>query len=236
MAHRGCDYRKDEAEGIVSESTDRKGVVDRRDAVKAMAMLPFAASWSWTLPQIERASRGVSESLAAAPAYVPKFFNAAEWQTVRMLSDYVIPRDDRSGSATDAKVPEFMDWIMNDKETSDNTRVAMRGGLAWLDLQAEERFGTMFRRASDAQRRAILDDIAWPAKAKPEFSQGVAFFNRFRDLTASGFFSSEMGYKDVRFVGNVFNPGWNGCPPEANAKLGVSPDVMKTRIPVQRGS
>ena len=54
-------------------------------------------------------------------------------------------------------------------------------------------------------------------------SQGVAFFNRFRDLTASGFFSSEMGWKDVRFVGNVFNPGWNGCPPEAMTKLGVSP-------------
>jgi hypothetical protein len=45
-----------------------------------------------------------------------------------------------------------------------------------------------------------------------------------------------MGYKDVKFVGNVFNPNWNGCPPEANAKLGVSPDVMKTRIPVQRST
>ncbi len=228
------DYRKDEAEGTVSEATEKKNGLDRRDAVKAMAMLPFATSWHWTLPQIERASRGVNESLGA-PAYVRKFFNATEWQTVRMLSDYVIPRDERSGSATDAKVPEFMDWIMNDKETSDSTRVAMQGGLAWLDLQAEERFGAMFRKATDIQRRAILDDIAWPGKAKPEFSQGVEFFNRFRDLTASGFFSSEMGYKDVRFVGNVFNPNWNGCPPEANAKLGVSPDVMKTRIPIQRG-
>jgi len=79
----------------------------------------------------------------------------------------------------------------------------------------------------------VLDDIAWPAKARPEMSHGVAFFNHFRDLTASGFFSSEMGWKDVRYVGNTFNPTWNGCPPEAMAKLGVSQDVMKTRVRVE---
>jgi hypothetical protein len=129
-----------------------------------------------------------------------------------------------------------MDWLLADKEASQSSKVAMRGGLAWLDLEASERFGKTFVTATDAQRRQILDDIAWPKKAKPELSQGVAFFNRFRDLTASGFFSSEIGYKDVKYVGNVFNPGWNGCPPEANAKLGVSPDVMKTRIPVQRST
>ena len=205
--------------------------MDRRDAVKALAMLPFAFAWDLTPPQLERATAAF---LTPAAPYVPKFFTRAEWQTVRMLADYIIPRDDRSGSATDAKVPEYMDWLMNDKEASANTKVAMRGGLAWLDLQASERFSTTFVKASDAQRRQILDDISFPKKAKPEFSQGVEFFNRFRDLTAAGFFSSEMGYKDVNFVGNVAQPSWNGCPPAANAKLGVSHDLMKTRVPVQR--
>jgi hypothetical protein len=79
----------------------------------------------------------------------------------------------------------------------------------------------------------VLDDIAWPKKARPEMSHGVAFFNRFRDLTAAGFFSSEMGWKDVRYVGNVFNPGWAGCPPAALAKLGVTGDEMKTRVAVE---
>jgi hypothetical protein len=205
--------------------------MDRREAVKALALIPFAFSWDLTAPQMERASRVFTAS--AAP-YVRKFFTLHEWQTASMLADYIIPRDERSGSATDAKVPEYMDWLLADKESSENARTAMRGGLAWLDLQASERFGTTFIQAADAQRRQILDDIAWPAKAKPELSQGVAFFTRFRDLTASGFFSSEMGYKDVKFVGNVALPAWNGCPPEANAKLGVSHDLMKTRIPVQR--
>jgi gluconate 2-dehydrogenase gamma chain len=206
--------------------------MDRREAVKALALLPFAFSWDITTTQLERAA-GVFTEPAAAP-YVPKFFTGHEWRTASMLADYIIPRDERSGSATDAKVPEYMDWLLADKEASENSKIAMRGGLAWLDLQASERFGTTFIRATDAQRRQILDDIAWPRKAKPEFSQGVAFFTRFRDLTASGFFSSEMGYKDVKFAGNVALPSWNGCPPEANAKLGVTHDLMKTHAPVQR--
>jgi hypothetical protein len=206
--------------------------MDRREAVKALALLPFAFSWDLTTPQIERAAR-VFTAPATAP-YIPKFFTAHEWQTASMLADYIIPRDERSGSATDAKVPEYMDWLLADKESSENSRTAMRGGLAWLDVEASERFGTTFIKATDAQRKQILDDIAWPKKAKPELSQGVAFFNRFRDLTASGFFSSEMGYKDVKFVGNVALPSWTGCSPEANAKLGVSHDLMKTRVPVQR--
>src|SRR5687767_6837889 len=205
--------------------------MDRRNAVKAMALMPFAISWDLTAPQIERAAR-VFESPSVAP-YAPQFFTAAEWLTVTMLADYVIPRDARSGSATDAKVPEYMDWLMADKEASETTRVAMRGGLAWLDLETSERFGKTFVASTDPQRRQVLDDIAWPKKARPEMSQGVAFFNRFRDLTAGGFFSSEMGWKDVRYVGNVFNPGWSGCPPAALAKLGVTGDEMKTRIPVE---
>lgn len=212
--------------------SDTKPGMDRRDAVKAMAALPFALSWDLSAPQMERASR-VFALPASEAAFAPQFFSPAEWETVRMLVDYIIPRDARSGSATDAKVPEYMDWLMADKEASETTRVAMRGGLGWLDLECSERFGETFVKSSDAQRRQVLDDIAWPKKARPEMRHGVAFFNRFRDLTAAGFFSSEMGYKDVKFVGNVFNPDWNGCPPEAMQKLGVSHDVMKTRIPVE---
>ncbi|MBA3342334.1 MAG: gluconate 2-dehydrogenase subunit 3 family protein [Gemmatimonadaceae bacterium] len=206
--------------------------MDRRDALKAMALLPFAASWDLSAPQIERATRALALATQdpRAPAYVPKFFTRPEWKTVRMLADYVIPRDSRSGSASDAKVPEYIDWLMADKEASEFSRVSMRGGLAWLDLECSERFGKTFVASTDAQRRQVLDDIAWPKKAPPELAHGVSFFNRFRDLTASGFFSSSMGYNDVRFVGNVFNPGWNGCPTEAMAKLGVSQDLMKTRV------
>ncbi len=217
----------------MSDDLSSKPGVARRDAIKALAMLPLAAAWEFSTPQLARAATVFSPEFAADVAgtpYAPKFFTAREFKAVGVLADMIIPADDRSGSATDAKVPAYIDWLMADSETSRDDRTSMRGGLAWLDLQASVRFGKAFVTASDAERRQILDEIAWPKKAKPEMGPGVEFFNNFRDLTASGFFSTELGYKDVRFVGSTFNPGYNGCPPEAMAKLGVSPDVMKTRV------
>jgi hypothetical protein len=191
--------------------------------------------------QVERALEAMetlesqAPSLQSQPApYVPKFFTQAEWRLVRVLSDYVIPRDAKSGSATDARVPEYMDFLLSDREASESSKVSMRGGLGWMNRESRDRFGVTFVAATDSQRRTILDDIAWPAKARPEMSQGVAFFNRFRDLTASGFFSSQMGWKDLQYLGNVSNPSWHGCPPAAMEKLGVSQDLMATRIPVSR--
>ncbi|HET7457154.1 MAG TPA: gluconate 2-dehydrogenase subunit 3 family protein [Gemmatimonadaceae bacterium] len=166
----------------------------------------------------------------------PRFFTTREWKTVRLLADYVIPRDDRSGSATDAKAPEFVDFMLADKETKESTRIAMRGGLAWLDLESRRRFQKTFVGATDAQRRQILDDIAWPAKAKPEHSAGVAFFTRFRDAIASGFYSSAMGWKDLQYVGNVANPTWQGCPAPALAKLGVSYEDYEASLAARRRS
>lgn len=214
--------------------------ISRRDALKAFAMVSSVNLLDIGAPQLERALRGVA-ALSDEPGqqgqqqpYVPKFFTAREWRLVRMLADYVIPRDARSGSATDAKVPEYMDFLLADKDASASSRVAMRGGLAWIDTEARERFNTSFVGATDAQRRQILDDIAWPAKARPEHSHGVAFFNRFRDLTASGFFSSATGWKDVQYIGSVFNPSWQGCPQPALDKLGVSYDLMDIRVKIDQ--
>jgi gluconate 2-dehydrogenase subunit 3-like protein len=210
--------------------------MNRRDALKAFAIVSTANFLEVGAPQMERAFRGM-EALAEVgqearqPSYAPKFFSRREWPLVRMLSDYVIPRDARSGSATDARVPEFMDTLLSDKDASDASKTAMHGGLAWIDNESRSRFGRVFVNASDAQRRQILDDIAWPAKAKPEFSHGAAFFTRFRDLTASGFFSSAMGWKDVQYMGNVFHH-WDGCPQPALDKLGVSYDLMNNRVKI----
>ncbi len=212
----------------MSDDTNKSGIA-RRDAIKALSLLPFAAAWEFSSPQLARAATVFSPE-ATPVNYAPKFFTPSEWKTVRMLVNYIIPADTRSGSATDAKVPEYMDFLLSDKDASESSKVAMHGGLGWIDFTSVERFGTTWAKSTDAQRRQVLDDIAWPAKAKPGNSHGVTFFNRFRDLTASGFFSSEMGWKDVRFVGNTFNATWDGCPPAAMAKLGVSHSLMNTRV------
>ena len=206
--------------------------ISRRAMMQWLAAAPAIGAIEWSSAQTALAAehlKALTDPGAGGAPYTPKFFNHHEWGTVVVLVDYVIPRDERSGSATDAKVPEFMDWIMADSNTSDATRTAIRGGLAWLDLACEDRFGKPFTACRDVERRQLLDDIAWPGKAKPEYSQGVAFFSRFRDLTASGFFSSAMGWKDVQYLGNVAVPVWNGCPPAALEKLGVNDAMMDAR-------
>ncbi len=200
--------------------------VTRRDVIRLLAVAPLAAAFRWAPESASRAAALAREALDRGAPYEPKFFTAHEWDTVRTLVDLIIPKDERSGSATEAGVPEFMDFMLGDDP---DLQTPIHGGLAWLDHECDDRYGKTFVACSGAERGAVLDDIAWPKKAKPEHSAGVAFFNSFRDFTASGFFSSRMGVQDLRYIGNTFVAEWRGCPPEALAKLGVSYDLMKPR-------
>ena len=217
--------------------TPERHGVSRRQALKVLGAVPAAAALGQQAPVQQPYKPGntsqVPTHAVVGAAHGPKFFNAHEWKTLRVLMDYIIPRDEASGSATDAKVPEYLDYLLAEKDANVNEQVAMHGGLAWIDTESLKRFGKTFVAASDAERRQILDDIAYPEKAKPELSNGVAFFSRLRDRTASGFYSSSIGWKDVQYIGNVFNPGYDGCPPEALAKLGVSYDLMQSRVSPQ---
>jgi hypothetical protein len=146
-----------------------------------------------------------------------KFFDEHEMATIAVLADIIIPKDDRSGSATDAKVPEFIEFIVKDIPEH---QTPMRGGLRWLDLQSFNRFEKPFKDASPAQQISLVDDIAYPNKVKPGMLQGVEFFNRMRDLTASGFFTTEMGVKDLGYVGNKPNR-WEGVPQDVLKQYGL---------------
>jgi gluconate 2-dehydrogenase gamma chain len=214
--------------------------LSRRDALTIMAVTPLATALGTTPAVIERAMAAAEQAQQQATqtpgqqpppgVYQPKFFNAHEWRTVRVLTDLIIPRDARSGSATEAGVPEFMDFMMIDRPTM---QLQMRGGLRWLDNRSHTRFSKRFLTLTAAQRSSVLDEIAYPDKAPTDLSHGVSFFNFFRDLTAAGFFSSKMGVKDIGYIGNEWRH-WEGCPPAALQRLGVSHDLMKTRIPVEK--
>ena len=189
--------------------------ISRRTLLQLAASAPMAAAFSFTGTEVLEAS---TQARRAVAPFKPKFFTAHEYETVRILVDLIIPKDARSGSATDAGVPQFMDFFMTDNPGRQN---AMRGGLAWLDLECHRRFSLDFTGCTDAQRREVLDDISWPQRVKPAVSHGVPFFNSFRDLTASGFFTSQMGIEDLDYQGNVFVGAWTGCPDEVLKKLGL---------------
>jgi gluconate 2-dehydrogenase gamma chain len=237
IRHPEAPERSEGAEGPLSVEEESKSpaAISRRRALTILGMVPAAAAIG-QVPQTQNpvnppaTSHNPATTATVGAPRAPRFFNKHEWATLGMLVDYIIPRDERSGSATDAKVPEYIDYLLAEKDANVNEQVQMHGGLLWIDTESNKRFGKTFISASDAQRRQILDDIAYPQKAKPGMMYGVSFFNRLRDRTASGFFSSAMGWKDVQYIGNVFNPAYDGCPPAALDKLGVSYDVMTTRI------
>jgi gluconate 2-dehydrogenase gamma chain len=156
----------------------------------------------------------VEDRMAEEKAYLEKlskeakFFSQHEMSTITILADIIVPKDAVSGSASDAKVPEFLEFIVKDMPSH---QTPMRGGLRWLDMQCLKQFEKSFVDCTEHQRIQMVDQIAYPEKAKPEMAQGVAFFNLMRDLTLTGFYTSEIGVKDLDYRGNVPNK-WNGVP------------------------
>jgi hypothetical protein len=148
------------------------------------------------------------------------FFDKHEMKTISILADIIIPKDGTSGSATDAGVPDFIEYIAKDMPQH---QVPLRGGLKWLDIQCMKRYEKTFSDCSEPQQLEIVDQIAYPDQAKPDMQQGVAFFNRMRDLTACGFFTSKIGIADLGYAGNQPNQ-WDGVPQDVLDQYGVKYD------------
>ncbi|MDQ4142077.1 MAG: gluconate 2-dehydrogenase subunit 3 family protein [Bacteroidota bacterium] len=149
-----------------------------------------------------------------------KFFTKEEMATIAILCDIIIPADDRSGSATDAKVPEFIEFMAKDLP---NNQTPLRGGLRWLNIKSMKMFDKPFADASKEQQIKLVDLIAYPEKAAPENAQGVAFFTLMRNLTATGFFTSKMGIEDLQYMGNQPN-AWDGVPEDVLKQYGLAYD------------
>ncbi|MDP4265213.1 MAG: gluconate 2-dehydrogenase subunit 3 family protein [Bacteroidota bacterium] len=158
------------------------------------------------------------------------FFTDHELATITLLGDIIIPKDEVSGSASDAKVPEFIEFIVKDMPQH---QTPMRGGLRWLDMQCLTRFDKTFKDCSHEQQIEIVNDIAYPVikdkngkllskrTIKPGYEQGVSFFSLVRNLTATGFYTSAIGMKDVGYMGNTPNQ-WNGVPEDVLKQYGLA--------------
>jgi hypothetical protein len=147
-----------------------------------------------------------------------KFFTDDEMKTIAVLADIIIPADEISGSASEAGVPAFIEFIVKDMPAH---QTPMRGGLRWLDLHCYKNYGQPFVSCTEKQQYEVVDAIAYPRKAKPGMEQGVAFFSLMRNLTASGFYTSRIGVADLGYEGNRPNQ-WKGVPDEVLAKYGLA--------------
>lgn len=174
-------------------------------------------STSTETPDVLEAGREPFEIERDRKLLSEKFFDEHEMATIAVLADIIIPKDERTGSATDAGVPDFIEFIVKDIPEH---QVPIRGGLRWLDMECLKRFEKPFVECSSEQQITVVEDIAYPFRIKPGMEQGVAFFNRMRDLTATGFFTSEIGLQDLDYQGN--RPGqWNGVPEDILVQYGL---------------
>jgi hypothetical protein len=156
-----------------------------------------------------------------------KFFTEHEMNTITVLADIIIPKDDISGSASDAKVPQFIEFIVHDMP---NHQVPMRGGLRWLDMQCLKRFNKSFVDCSKEEQLQLVELIAYPerVKDKPDLKAGASFFSLMRNLTATGFYTSEIGVKDLGYTGNQPTK-WNGVPAEVLAQYKLAYTVKELK-------
>src|SRR5688572_949157 len=186
---------------------------------KAATAPPTSFTYDRTPEELEREKKLQSE----------KFFDEHEMKTITTLSDIIIPKDEVSGSASDAGVPAFIEFIVKDMP---HYQTPLRGGIKWLDIQCMKRYEVDFASCNAQQQIEIVDEIAFPEKAKPEMQQGVSFFNTMRDLTACGFFTSKIGIADLGYVGNKPNQ-WDGVPQEVLDQYGLKYDAKTLEISVK---
>ena len=201
--------------------------MDRRKSIKAMilgtvstaVLVEACKSSATTVAEVDMDDRMQEEKDYIVKVKAePNFFTEHEMATITLLSDIIIPKDAVSGSATDAKVPEFIEFIVKDMP---DHQVPMRGGLKWLDLHSYKKHAKAFTECSGKEQIAIVDEIAYPQKAAPALAQGVSFLNKIRDLVTTGFYTAEIGVKDLGYMGNVPNR-WEGVPDEVLKQHGFA--------------
>ena len=206
----------------------------RRDSLKYIAASAFMAGIACKTPEKKEVTTELpkdlgrfkihryDEELAYEKSIQSKedFFNKHEMDTISILCDIIIPKDQVSGSASDAKVPEFIQQTVKEYP---NYQTPLRGGLRWLDMQCLAKFNKAFKDCNEQQRIEIVDLIAYPEKAKTNkaLGPGVSFFTTLRNLTATGFYTSEIGVKDIGYEGNRPNQ-WNGVPDDVLKQYDVS--------------
>ncbi|HUB60425.1 MAG TPA: gluconate 2-dehydrogenase subunit 3 family protein [Puia sp.] len=193
------------------------GTLSAATLINGCATAPDKPAETAAGPTIDPTGRQEFEIARDKSLYARTYFDAHEKATITALADIIIPRDEKSGSATEAGVPDFIEFIVKDEPQH---ALPMRGGLRWLDMECLDRFDRDFVNCTPQQQTAVVTDIAYPALAKPEMQPGVTFFNKMRDLTAIGFFTSKMGIEDLGYKGNT--PGkWEGVPKEVLKKYGL---------------
>ena len=212
--------------------------MQRRDLIKNLFLASVAGTAAVAAPGCirdvsepipEDPQTGTDSAYGRTPAELARdaeiredeYLTAGELETIAVLVDLILPATDELGGAKEADVPAFIAFIVKDIPSH---QLPLRGGLMWLNSHSNDRFGLPFVEITDAQQRAILDDIAYPDEEgrQTELTPGIRFFDRLRNLTVTGYYTSRLGVKDdLGYSGNAPNV-WDGVPQHVLDKHGLA--------------
>jgi gluconate 2-dehydrogenase gamma chain len=196
-----------------ANSKNARGI-SRRDILRNLAAGAAGGTVLRVIPvkAAELAHEMIVEENAAAGKYTPKFFPEHQYQTLLVLCDAIIPKDDVSGGAVEARAPEFIDLLSSENESYQAT---LSGGLMWLDNFCADRYQHTFLECTPDERNEVLDLIAFRKNAASDstLSPGIAFFGKLRRMTCDGFYTAKIGIEDLKYIGNTALAQFPGCPP-----------------------
>lgn len=223
---------------------DEAKSTSRRDALKVMAaaavvpMLPPTADATPAaaavprdmLPVLDDQQRPVKRKgprgtpsdpvLQVARPDWPMKLSQRELVTLAALCDMIIPADDKSPAASTVGAHHYInEWAS--RPGGDTSLVRVRGGLVWIDRESQTRFGKRFYLATTAQRAQICDDICYLPRAAPAHVFAAQFFDTIRDQTATAFYTTPQGWKDLGYIGNVALPKFEGPNAAVRKQIGV---------------
>ena len=206
---------------------DQKPIrMDRREAIKWMVAATAAVSslnYSSFGAPVAAPGIGTDPDLLRPMVPWPRTFTPEQLRTATALCDVIIPKDDKSPSASEVGVPDFLDeWVSAPYPEQQADRKQILDGLAWLNAQSRSRFKGEFADLSETEKQQICDDICHLPEAKPEFKSAADFFAKFRNLTAGGFYTTREGMKDIQYIGNIPLLAFKDPPPEVLAHLNLA--------------
>tara|TARA_B100000575_G_scaffold293328_1_gene304335 strand:+ start:7624 stop:8340 length:717 start_codon:yes stop_codon:yes gene_type:complete len=209
----------------------------RRESIKTMILSTIGASLaleSCISPEGENVANKIWKYRYGRTPYEKErdekflnaqFFNNQELKTIEKIANIIIPPNE-FGNIKDAGVVEMIEFIAKDWSTPAHNNYGenvLRKGLSVLDKLFIKKFNTSLVDSTDEEIKSIFDKISFNDNNDESLSEATGFFATYRYMVVTGWFTSEVGMKDLGFKGNIPNV-WDGVPEEVLKEHNVSYD------------
>lgn len=188
---------------MAGQNVERREVLRMLSMAAAAATFPGFSKWSFACGHMSRDLAQIKPAV-----YQPLFFNSAEYAVIERLSDMIIPGDDTPG-ANEAGVAEFID-LMTSRDP--DLQHSFRTGLQWLNAHSRKSRGKAFLALAHGEQVTLLEPLAYKKKFRPGEERGREFFDLLREYTIMGFYTSQVGLKELDFPGLKFYSESPACP------------------------